>query len=139
MMFLLRAMAALIVMAAASAQQPEPKHETIVVTGVYEPIAIDEVDRSVRVLPVQGEELLSNTLVDFLRLDPSIDIRERAPNGLQADISIRGGTFGQTLVLVDGQRSEEHTSELQSQSNLVCRLLLEKKKRKGTTVHAKST
>src|SRR2546427_4437509 len=29
-----------------------------------------------------------------------------------------------------GRRSEEHTSELQSQSNLVCRLLLEKKKRK---------
>src|SRR2546427_2893106 len=28
----------------------------------------------------------------------------------------------------DGMRSEEHTSELQSQSNLVCRLLLEKKK-----------
>src|SRR5688572_31659194 len=28
----------------------------------------------------------------------------------------------------DPQRSEEHTSELQSQSNLVCRLLLEKKK-----------
>src|SRR2546430_16120502 len=30
----------------------------------------------------------------------------------------------------DPQRSEEHTSELQSQSNLVCRLLLEKKKKK---------
>src|SRR2546430_7106763 len=29
-------------------------------------------------------------------------------------------------------RSEEHTSELQSQSNLVCRLLLEKKKKKTT-------
>src|SRR2546430_12517289 len=29
-----------------------------------------------------------------------------------------------------GNRSEEHTSELQSQSNLVCRLLLEKKKKK---------
>src|SRR2546427_5632186 len=29
-----------------------------------------------------------------------------------------------------GRRSEEHTSELQSQSNLVCRLLLEKKKMK---------
>src|SRR2546430_13097781 len=28
----------------------------------------------------------------------------------------------------DARRSEEHTSELQSQSNLVCRLLLEKKK-----------
>src|SRR2546427_9172693 len=30
-------------------------------------------------------------------------------------------------------RSEEHTSELQSQSNLVCRLLLEKKKKKKET------
>src|SRR2546430_7286035 len=29
----------------------------------------------------------------------------------------------------DARRSEEHTSELQSQSNLVCRLLLEKKKK----------
>src|SRR2546430_11346135 len=29
---------------------------------------------------------------------------------------------------IDKDRSEEHTSELQSQSNLVCRLLLEKKK-----------
>src|SRR2546427_1925185 len=32
------------------------------------------------------------------------------------------------------KRSEEHTSELQSQSNLVCRLLLEKKKKKGLTI-----
>src|SRR2546430_5913883 len=35
------------------------------------------------------------------------------------------------LALPLGQRSEEHTSELQSQSNLVCRLLLEKKKKKS--------
>src|SRR5262249_61208068 len=32
------------------------------------------------------------------------------------------------------QRSEEHTSELQSLTNLVCRLLLEKKKKKATTM-----
>src|SRR2546430_6050128 len=32
------------------------------------------------------------------------------------------------------KRSEEHTSELQSQSNLVCRLLLEKKKKTETSV-----
>src|SRR5712691_12959024 len=36
------------------------------------------------------------------------------------------------------RRSEEHTSELQSQSNLVCRLLLEKKKKhKNTTLKQK--
>src|SRR2546427_8601692 len=34
------------------------------------------------------------------------------------------------IVTFDERRSEEHTSELQSQSNLVCRLLLEKKKKK---------
>src|SRR2546427_972429 len=43
--------------------------------------------------------------------------RPRAPSGTRP-----GGARG-------GGRSEEHTSELQSQSNLVCRLLLEKKKK----------
>src|SRR5688572_32746141 len=36
-------------------------------------------------------------------------------------------------------RSEEHTSELQSQSNLVCRLLLEKKKKNQNRIDFKST
>src|SRR5256886_11024424 len=36
------------------------------------------------------------------------------------------------------RRSEEHTSELQSQSNLVCRLLLEKKKMRNTTAGSQS-
>src|SRR2546430_9727708 len=42
------------------------------------------------------------------------------------------------LSRADGQcvRSEEHTSELQSQSNLVCRLLLEKKKQQKTAEQA---
>jgi iron complex outermembrane receptor protein len=36
--------------------------------------------------------------VDDLRLDLSIDLQERTPGGVQADLSIRGSTFGQTLV-----------------------------------------
>src|SRR2546427_8885128 len=40
------------------------------------------------------------------------------------------GPFHGTLDMVSAARSEEHTSELQSQSNLVCRLLLEKKKKR---------
>src|SRR2546430_8183945 len=39
------------------------------------------------------------------------------------------GLFDRASDAPIGSRSEEHTSELQSQSNLVCRLLLEKKKR----------
>src|SRR5438105_8248668 len=37
--------------------------------------------------------------------------------------------------IVDAERSEEHTSELQSRVELVCRLLLEKKNKKRTTKH----
>src|SRR2546430_2972610 len=44
------------------------------------------------------------------------------------------GTFPDQL-----HRSEEHTSELQSQSNLVCRLLLEKKKKKTGAEEARPT
>src|SRR2546427_5010963 len=46
-----------------------------------------------------------------------------------AEILEQSGTLSveETIGILD-QRSEEHTSELQSQSNLVCRLLLEKKK-----------
>src|SRR2546430_12735702 len=39
-----------------------------------------------------------------------------------------------TSSIAAAPRSEEHTSELQSQSNLVCRLLLEKKKKKKITM-----
>src|SRR2546427_9428069 len=38
-----------------------------------------------------------------------------------------------------GERSEEHTSELQSQSNLVCRLLLEKKKKHTPYLYSTSS
>src|SRR2546430_9635749 len=46
---------------------------------------------------------------------------------------IRERTLGSTapaLIYRDSDRSEEHTSELQSQSNLVCRLLLEENKQR---------
>src|SRR2546430_11338331 len=47
------------------------------------------------------------------------------------------GRKGSTRLAWEGmdERSEEHTSELQSQSNLVCRLLLEKKKKQTRQTH----
>src|SRR5205085_2070376 len=54
--------------------------------------------------------------------------------GLALEHLQRGVDAGLTQLAVNAhgiaERSEEHTSELQSQSNLVCRLLLEKKKNK---------
>src|SRR2546430_10171506 len=60
------------------------------------------------------------------------------------ELSFDGGSkrVGAYAVFGDGSevyRSEEHTSELQSQSNLVCRLLLEKKKTARATHRPRST
>src|SRR2546430_12870354 len=54
--------------------------------------------------------------------------RQRAEGPAQGGLAWRSGT---------AHRSEEHTSELQSQSKLVCRLLLEKKKKNN--IHTKTT
>src|SRR2546430_10941733 len=56
--------------------------------------------------------------------------RSRLERRLRAECGGATDGIAQTLQIGGGlceQRSEEHTSELQSQSNLVCRLLLEKK------------
>jgi iron complex outermembrane recepter protein len=82
----------------------EPRREVVVVTGTYEPIPLEEAERAITVLPVGRQALVAASLIDFLKLDPALDVRQRAPGGVQADVSIRGGTFAQTLVLIDGQR-----------------------------------
>jgi iron complex outermembrane receptor protein len=85
--------------------QPSPgQTQSIVVTGTYEPLSLEEIDRAIRVLPVRSQSLVLNTLSDVLKLDPSLDLAERAPNGVQADLSIRGSSFGQVLILLNGQR-----------------------------------
>jgi outer membrane cobalamin receptor len=86
------------------------QHETIVVTGTFEPLSLDEIDRAIRELPVRDNALVLNTLVDVLRLDPSIDLQQRAADGVQTDLSIRGSSFGQTLVLLNGQRLNDAQS-----------------------------
>jgi iron complex outermembrane receptor protein len=42
------------------------------------------------------------TLSDLLRYVQGVDIRQRGANGVQADISVRGGTFDQVLILLNG-------------------------------------
>ena len=62
----------------------EPQHQTIVVTGTPEPLPLEEMDRSVTVLPVRDQALVSNTIFDLLRLDPSLDLGARAPDACRA-------------------------------------------------------
>src|SRR5690606_41584187 len=78
-------------------------------TGVF-----NQPDRSIKPIPV-GEERPRTSEPDSTAMDdPSSD-----------------STLGSSIAVLSGslvRRSEEHTSELQSRENLVCRLLLEKKK-----------
>jgi iron complex outermembrane receptor protein len=82
---------------------PERK-DAIIVTGTYEPIPLDEADRAISQIPVRTQSLLFHNVVDALKLDSSVDLRQRAPGGTQADLSIRGSSNGQTLILINGMR-----------------------------------
>lgn len=85
----------------------EPQKEAIVVTGTFSPVPLDGIDRSVSVIDAKEAPLLYNHWVDYLQLDPSIDLQERAPDSVQADLTIRGSSFGQTLVLLNGLRMND--------------------------------
>ena len=65
---------------------------------------ITQVSREeIETLPIQ-------TVADILQYLPGLDVRTRGANGAQADISMRGGTFDQVLVLLNGVNlSDFHT------------------------------
>src|SRR5436190_5051778 len=73
-----------------------------------------------------------STLFPYTTLFRSLRTRHREPT----DPATQGpGLLSASRLLVQ-LRSEEHTSELQSHSDLVCRLLLEKKKQRARTVRS---
>src|SRR2546430_5471779 len=73
---------------------------------------------------VGGEQVGQPTLVPQL----GSEVERRDHVAVEIDVAVQIG-FPDAVLVQGSERSEEHTSELQSQSNLVCRLLLEKKKR----------
>ncbi len=52
--------------------------------------------------PEQMNNTISNSAQELLQYSASADVQTRGPAGVQSDISIRGGSFEQTLVLFDG-------------------------------------
>ena len=90
---------------APQSQQPQPHDEqTMIVLGAATPVPLAESARAVEVLPLQGLAGTVATPIDILRNDASIFIEQRGAGGAQADITLRGGSFEQTLVLLNGFR-----------------------------------
>ena len=78
--------------------------DSIQVTTTVEPLPFAESDRSVEELLPRAAPAGTDSVVDLLRADPSLNLQARAGEGVQADLAIRGTTFEQSLVLVNGLR-----------------------------------
>ena len=80
------------------------KDEIIVTAGMV-PVSVSEVPRSVSII---RRDDISNSpvqdLQDLLKYVPGVDVRARGLEGVQADISIRGSSSEQTLILLDGDK-----------------------------------
>jgi iron complex outermembrane receptor protein len=77
---------------------------TVVVLGSPEPVTEAESSRVVTVIDTKAHPLTVPTIEDYLRTDSAAFIEQRGGGGVQADVSLRGGTFEQTLVLLNGLR-----------------------------------
>src|SRR2546429_3531392 len=77
-----------------------------------------------------------STLFPYTTLFRSIliPVVQPTPNDFGGFVAVDAASGEQKLAAPAKDRSEEHTSELQSRLHLVCRLLLEKKKKEKTTI-----
>jgi outer membrane cobalamin receptor len=98
--------------ATAQTAPPAPRATaTVVVTATLAPLPVDESGRTVMALLREDLDLFGvRSLIDALRMIPGIDARARGPHDVQTDFSIRGATFGQSLVLFDGFRLNDSQS-----------------------------
>ena len=101
-------------------QAPQPLRVTVTVVGAAttSPVSEPALPRRASIFTrVDLQTLGLTSPVDALRLLPGVDVRARGPMDVQADFSLRGSTFGQNLILVDGVRlndsqSGHHNGEL---------------------------
>lgn len=77
--------------------------DEVKVSAQRAPVAFSQVARIVSVITrEQIEAAPVQSLQELLEYALSVDVRQRGVNGVQADISVRGGSFDQTLILLNG-------------------------------------
>jgi iron complex outermembrane receptor protein len=77
--------------------------DSIVVTANRVPSALNQVGRSI--ISISESEISSlpaNNINDLVEIISGLDLKQRGPEGIQGDVSIRGGSFEQTLIMIDG-------------------------------------
>lgn len=77
--------------------------DEVVVTAGRTASKLSEATRNIQI--INAEEIAAapvNSMQDLLQYIVGVDVKQRGVEGVQADVSIRGGTFEQTLIMIDG-------------------------------------
>jgi len=75
----------------------------IEITARRSPALYSEIGRVVNIIPRKEiEKLPVQSVQDLLKYAMGVDVRQRGPLGVQADVSIRGGSFDQVMILLNG-------------------------------------
>lgn len=95
----------LLLSAIATAQDNEKTLDPVTVTSSLLPQQISRTGRNI--ISIKGDafsNLPVNSVDELLRYLPGVEVQMRGPMGAQSDIVLRGGTFQQVLVILDGLR-----------------------------------
>jgi len=77
--------------------------DEILVSGERSPEVYSKVSRVVTIIPKEiAIRTPSQNLLDILEYSPGVDLRVRGKHGVQADLNIRGGSFDQNVILLNG-------------------------------------
>lgn len=86
----------------------EEKLDEVLITSSRIDLPFSENSRTITI--ISSEEIINTTATnvpDLLQSIAGIDVRRRGADGMQSDIYIRGGQFNQTLILIDGFKTED--------------------------------
>ena len=85
-----------------------PELDPVLISSSMQQKRIRETGRNISVLTKDDiKNIPANSLDELLRFVPGIEVQQRGPQGAQSDLIIRGGTFQQVLVVIDGMRANE--------------------------------
>ena len=85
--------------------QTENELDPVTVTASLTPLSLSKTGRNITIIKGSDfQNLPINSIDELLRYVPGIEVQARGPMGSQSDIVIRGGTFQQVLLIIDGIR-----------------------------------
>ena len=101
----------LVLMCSLVFSQGESSTDEVIVTGQRVSYSLENSAINVEVIDSKEiEKMAIQSISDILELSSGLDVRNRGKSGTQSDISIRGGHFNQTLIMLDGVPiSDPHT------------------------------